>query len=63
MARSKKLEPMSLRLDPEVKAALQEFAAADERTLLAYVNRLLHQHVDAMVDARRRNPMTSDYEG
>jgi predicted transcriptional regulator len=52
MARSKKLEPMSLRLDPEVKAPLQEFAAADERTLSAYVNRVLRQHVDAM----RRRP-------
>jgi hypothetical protein len=47
MARGKKklLEPMSIRLDPEVKAALQGFAEEEERTLSGYVNRVLREHV------------------
>lgn len=40
---SKKLEPISIRLDPEVKAILQERAKADSRTLSALVNLILKQ--------------------
>ena len=43
---------MSIRLDPEVNAALQELAAAAEHTLSVYVNRVLRQHIDPM----RRRP-------
>ena len=50
------MEPMAIRLDSEVKAALQELAAADERTLSAYVNSVLRQHIDAM---RRRSKAKS----
>jgi len=45
--RSKKLEPISIGLDPDVKAALQELAAADDRTLSALINRTLRQYVQA----------------
>jgi hypothetical protein len=39
---------MSSRLDPEVRAVLQELAAADVRTLLGFVNRVPRQHADAI---------------
>ena len=47
MARGKKklLEPMSIRLDPDVKSALQGFAEEEERSLSFYVNRVLREHV------------------
>jgi predicted transcriptional regulator len=38
---------MSIRLDPDLKAALQELADADERSLNAYINRALRQHIEA----------------
>jgi len=41
------LEPISIGLDPDVKAALQEFAAADDRTLSALINRTLRHYVQA----------------
>jgi hypothetical protein len=44
--RKKKLEPMSIRLDPDVKAALQGFAEEEERSLSFYVNRVLRKHVE-----------------
>jgi hypothetical protein len=46
MERSKKLDPISIRLDPDVKAALEELAKADDRSLSAYINRTLRQHVE-----------------
>jgi len=56
MKRSKKLEPMSIRLEPDVKAELQELADADDRSLSAYINRVLRQHVDAI---RKRHKVKS----
>jgi predicted transcriptional regulator len=54
MVRKKKLlEPMSIRLDPDVKAALQGFAEEEERSLSFYVNRVLRQHVQ-QVEARKQ---------
>jgi len=51
------LEPMAIRLDSEVKAALQELDDDDdERTLSAYVNSVLRHHIDAM---RRRSKAKS----
>jgi|EndMetStandDraft_5_1072996.scaffolds.fasta_scaffold269673_2 predicted transcriptional regulator len=46
MERSKKLDPISIRLDPDVKAALEELAKADDRSLSAYINRTLRQHIE-----------------
>jgi predicted transcriptional regulator len=59
MVRKKKLlEPMSIRLDPDVKAALQGFAEEEERSLSFYVNRVLRQHVQQVEtkkqEARKR---------
>jgi len=47
MERGKKLEPISIRLDPDVKAALEELAKEDERSLSSYINRALRQHIEA----------------
>jgi hypothetical protein len=45
LARGTLGEPMH-RLEPELKAILQDLANADERSLNAYINRALRQHVD-----------------
>jgi predicted transcriptional regulator len=37
---------MSVRLDPDLKAILQELADADERSLNSYINRALWRHVE-----------------
>jgi predicted transcriptional regulator len=52
--RKKKLEPMSIRLDPDVKAALQGFAEEEERSLSFYVNRVLRDHVE-QVEANKQD--------
>jgi hypothetical protein len=52
--RKKKLEPMSIRLDPDVKAALQGFAEEEERSLSFYVNRVLREHVEQL-EARKQD--------
>ena len=39
--------PISLRIEPEIREALQQFADDDERTLSSYIARLLRQHVEA----------------
>jgi hypothetical protein len=46
MERQKKLEPISIRLDPAVKAAIEQLARADDRTLSAYVNLVLRRHAE-----------------
>jgi predicted transcriptional regulator len=43
---TKLLSPVSIRLDPDVRNALDEWAAAEERSLSWYINRVLRQHVD-----------------
>jgi predicted transcriptional regulator len=43
----KKMDPISIRLDPEVKAALQRLAKADGRSLSGYIHHLLQQYVAA----------------
>jgi hypothetical protein len=57
--RKKKLEPMSIRLDPDVKAALQGFAEEEERSLSFYVNRVLRDHVE-QVEARKQEAEPPD---
>jgi predicted transcriptional regulator len=44
--KKKLLEPMSIRLDPDVKAALEGFAEEEDRSLSSYVNRVLRDHVE-----------------
>jgi hypothetical protein len=50
--KKKLLEPMSIRLDPDVKAALEGFAEDEDRSLSSYVNRVLRDHVE-QVEARK----------
>jgi predicted transcriptional regulator len=40
----KKLTPLSIRFDPDVKAALDEAASAEDRSLAWIVNRALREH-------------------
>jgi predicted transcriptional regulator len=57
MGREKKLEPISIRLDPDVKEAIQALARQDERSLSSYINRVLRQHADEAKgkDGRRKS--------
>ena len=48
---------MSIRLDPDLKAALQVLADADERSLNAYINRALRQLIEA--SSKKRPKMKS----
>ena len=52
---SKKLDPISIRLDPEVKAALERLAKADDRSLSGYINHLLKTHVDSVERKKERS--------
>lgn len=45
MTKEKKLAPTSLRLDPDMKAALERLAADDDRSLSSYITRVLREHV------------------
>jgi predicted transcriptional regulator len=47
MRRTKKLGPVSIRLDPDVRRGIEEMAEADERSLSAYINRVLRRHLEA----------------
>ena len=62
MTRRKKklLEPMSIRLDPDVKAALEGFAEEEDRSLSSYVNRVLRDHVERV--GAQRQPETAKPE-
>ena len=61
MTRRKKklLEPMSIRLDPDVKAALEDFAEEEDRSLSSYVNRVLREHVQR-IEAGKQEPPGPD---
>ncbi|HEX5998415.1 MAG TPA: hypothetical protein VFZ16_03295 [Hyphomicrobiaceae bacterium] len=52
--KKKLLEPMSIRLDPDVKASLEGFAEEEDRSLSSYVNRVLRDHV-ARIEAKRQS--------
>jgi predicted DNA-binding protein len=43
----KKLDPISIRLDAEVKAECERLAKDDGRSLSNYVNNVLRLHVEA----------------
>jgi predicted transcriptional regulator len=48
MKRGKKLtSQISIRLEDEVKSALEEIAAADDRSLSSLINRVLRQFVES----------------
>jgi hypothetical protein len=44
----KKMQPISIRLDADVRAAIETLAKEDERSLSAYINRVLRQHAETM---------------
>jgi predicted transcriptional regulator len=44
---AKKLEPIAVRLDPDVRAGIEALAKADERSLSDYINRALRRHLEA----------------
>lgn len=49
---------MSIRLDPDVKAALQGFAEDEDRSLSSYVNRVLRDHVARLEVAKEAEAAT-----
>jgi hypothetical protein len=54
MARTKKLaSQISIRLEDELKTALEEMAQADDRSLSSMINRILRRYIDA---ARGKRP-------
>jgi len=53
MAKEKKVNPIAIRLEADVKAALEELAAADDRTLVGYIRRVLRSHVEAVAQERK----------
>jgi hypothetical protein len=61
MTRRKKklLEPMSIRLDPDVKAALEGYAEDEDRSLSSYVNRVLRDHVHR-IETQKHEPPRAD---
>jgi predicted transcriptional regulator len=48
-----KAHPISIRLDADVRSAIEALAKEDERSLSSYVNRALRQHVEAMRKQRK----------
>jgi hypothetical protein len=45
--RTKLGAPISLRIEPDIREALQAFADDEERSLSSYIARVLRQHVEA----------------
>lgn len=43
-----KTAPLGLRITPELKAEIEKLAAADKRSVAAYVELVLQAHVDAL---------------
>jgi hypothetical protein len=56
---AKKLEPISIRLDPDVKAAIEALAKADDRSISGYINRVLRQHIEAVSPKRTKTERQS----
>jgi hypothetical protein len=52
----RKLDPISVRLDPDVKAALVRLAEADGRSLSGYIHHLLKQQVKAATACKTGKP-------
>jgi predicted transcriptional regulator len=52
----KKTAPISFRIKPELKDDLTKLAAADRRSLSAYIELALEAHVDATKKKRKDRP-------
>jgi hypothetical protein len=46
--RVKKLEPIPVRLDPDVRQGIETLAKADDRSISGYINRVLRQHLETV---------------
>jgi len=49
----KKMHPISLRLDPDMREALQLLANADERSLSSYITLALRDHIKSNTATKR----------
>jgi hypothetical protein len=58
LRRTKKLEPISVRLDPDVRKAVETLAKSDDRSLSAYINRVLRLHVETVAGNRATGAKT-----
>ena len=56
MRQEKKTDPVSIRLDPETKAGLEQLAAADERPFASYAALVLKRHVAAKLKPKATKP-------
>lgn len=45
--RQKKLQPLSVRLEPDVRRAIEKLARKDDRSLSGYINHVLRDHAVA----------------
>lgn len=50
----RKTEALSQRIDPQLKADLEELAKRDNRSLANYVQNILRQHVEAAKKVRKK---------
>jgi predicted transcriptional regulator len=48
MERRKKLIPISIRLNADVKTALEEIAAEDERSVASLINRTMRDYIQSV---------------
>jgi predicted transcriptional regulator len=53
---TKRTAPFSMRLEPDLKAALERLAEAENRNLTNYVETALRQHVAQAEKAKTRTP-------
>lgn len=53
IAHMSKTAALSIRIEPELKAALERLASADKRSLASYVEIALQKHVDAEKGRKR----------
>lgn len=51
--RRKKLQPISVRLEEDVREGIKALADADERSLGSYINRALREHINAKKAAEK----------
>ena len=53
MRTTKKMPPTSVRLDPDVRAALEEIAREQERSLAWIINKALRAYIEQETRAKR----------
>jgi len=48
--------PLSIRLDEDVRTAVERLADADERSVSSYINRALRAHIEAVEAPAHKKP-------